>query len=156
MASPSKKRANTIWNSPNHTFHWSGGFLWPGVAHFVTKWPILVHYKVLRGWQCQILTLHIYHTPLVKARNILLGKAVKERSYGSDSWSRTRASLATALPPWTDYQVHFPDSLRCLLTIWREANNSHFGTLLNIPPIIFHHFPPYPNLNYVCRICQDS
>ena len=113
-------------------------------------------YKVLEGWQCQILTLHIYHTPLVKARNILLGKAVKERSYGSDSWSRTRASLATALPPWTDYQVHFPDSLRCLLTIWREANNSHFGTLLNIPPIIFHHFPPYPNLNYVCRICQDS
>ena len=45
FSSPGQKRAK----SPNHTFHWSGFFLWPGVAHFVTKWPILVHFKVLEG-----------------------------------------------------------------------------------------------------------
>ena len=53
--------------------------------------------------------------------------------------SIAEATLGLLLSPGEDYQVHYPDSLRSLpLTIWRGANNSHFGTLVghNIPILL--------------------
>ena len=46
------------------TFHWARGFFWGQVADFWTKWLVLVHYKVLGGWHCQILISPIYQYTL--------------------------------------------------------------------------------------------
>ena len=54
--------------SPYHTFHWSGGFFLHGVANFATKWFVLVHYKLLEGWRCQILISPIYQYTLLMVR----------------------------------------------------------------------------------------
>ena len=43
-----------------HTFDWSWGFFWSQVADFCSKWLVLVHYKGLGGWHCQILIWPIY------------------------------------------------------------------------------------------------
>ena len=49
-----------------HTFDWSWGFFWSQVADFCSKWLVLVHYKGLGGWHCQILIWPIYQYTLSK------------------------------------------------------------------------------------------
>ena len=54
-----------------HTFDWSGGFFWSQVADFCSKWLVLVHYKGLGGWHCQILISPIYQYTLLTASSSL-------------------------------------------------------------------------------------
>ena len=48
-----------------HTFDWAWGFFWSQVADFCSKWLVLVHYKGLGGWHCQILIWPIYQYTLL-------------------------------------------------------------------------------------------
>merc|ERR1712218_459733 len=49
---------------PFWTFHRARGFFWAREADFCTRWPVLVHYKVLGGWHPQILISPIYQYTL--------------------------------------------------------------------------------------------
>ena len=54
-----------------HTFDWSWGFFWSQVADFCSKWLVLVHYKGLGGWHCQILISPIYQYTLLSKSGLV-------------------------------------------------------------------------------------
>ena len=60
-----------------HTFDWAWGFFWSQVADFCSKWLVLVHYKGLGGWHCQILIWPIYQYTLVLQPRRQQGLSVK-------------------------------------------------------------------------------
>ena len=61
-----------------HTFDWSWGFFWSQVADFCSKWLVLVHYKGLGGWHCQILIWPIYQYTLTICGRIFAWKKVDQ------------------------------------------------------------------------------